>query len=725
MAEKQIKSEDIIQNDVFKNATESADALLEKINLLIVGIKDLAQITGKKIPLTDPKSLSEAEQLQEALKKIAELEKGLTDVQKIQIQAQTIANTKRAEYRKHVQDTITLANNEATSLNALRVQLSQLQRQWDALSASQRNNESIGGKLKKQIQDVDKQVKSLEETTGRHGRSVGDYGKALKSVEHLTRALGIETGQLTAIQKVFNIVLKANPIFWIIGIITAVIAGFVALRDKVKFVSDAIDWLGGILSKVVELFYNLTDAIGLTNQAFDNINEKAIKKHTENMESLTEKYEFQIRAARALGKETKQLEIEMLKAQQREQAQIAARLIISQRTRKLSEDEQKQLEESKQAVFDYAKDITILELEIQKDISDKSEEAREKELKELREFQKERLDINVEANDENVKKYKDYLDKISEANFKAFGDQMKEKKDEEDEIERFNNESDRITSEMLKKQAEDKKKARQKEIEENLATEKIYQDAIFSGVSDRIKKEKQANSDYISELDKQIQFQQQLAVSGEANTLAELQKERAKALEEKRKLEEKEAKRKEAQDLAEIFMEFMKVNAKERFGASAKALAQTLAAKGLSKLIAGAFAEGVEDFKGKGTETSDSNLIAFSRGESVLTAKGTKETSGLATAINESGFDGARRWAMDNIFPTIPMLSDVSRSEQINKAMVSMLRDEMKGLKDAIKSMDNVDFEENVVGEIVKIKRRQGVIEKTTYKNVSSSYSKH
>lgn len=50
------------------------------------------------------------------------------------------------------------------------------------------------------------------------------------------------------------------------------------------------------------------------------------------------------------------------------------------------------------------------------------------------------------------------------------------------------------------------------------------------------------------------------------------------------------------------------------------------------------FAEGVEGFDGKGTGTSDSNVVRISKGESILTAKATREYAGIPTMMNDGTF---------------------------------------------------------------------------------------
>ena len=46
------------------------------------------------------------------------------------------------------------------------------------------------------------------------------------------------------------------------------------------------------------------------------------------------------------------------------------------------------------------------------------------------------------------------------------------------------------------------------------------------------------------------------------------------------------------------------------------------------------FAKGVVDYSGKGTGTSDSNIVQISRGESIVTAEATKRTENLLKSIN-------------------------------------------------------------------------------------------
>jgi hypothetical protein len=68
------------------------------------------------------------------------------------------------------------------SIKQKQIQLKQLQRDYDALGAAQRDNVE-GRALLKSIQELDKELKTLEGSTGRFQRNVGNYSSATKILE--------------------------------------------------------------------------------------------------------------------------------------------------------------------------------------------------------------------------------------------------------------------------------------------------------------------------------------------------------------------------------------------------------------------------------------------------------------------------------------------------------------------------------------------------------------
>lgn len=173
-----------------------------------------------------------------------------------------------------------------------------------------------------------------------------------------------------------------------------------------------------------------------------------------------------------------------------------------------------------------------------------------------------------------------------------------------------------------------------------------YAQTLTRAVSEEVDAQNQIKNEAlnkeISDREKNIERQQELASKGLANQLAFEQA--AKAREELARKEELERQRKQAEaiKLSELLMSNItqKLNSNKPFTtALTEGFAETLVVKALAKTIAGAFADGVENFKGKGTGTSDSNLIAFSSGESVVTAKATANNPGLVTALNNGTFE--------------------------------------------------------------------------------------
>lgn len=269
-----------------------------------------------------------------------------------------------------------------------------------------------------------------------------------------------------------------------------------------------------------------------------------------------------------------------------------------------------------------------------------------------------------------------------------------------------------LIQEQLKKDLEDlDREYNEKRLNNIIDFEEKISDAFFEGLQKRRDKQEEILNQQLDTIDKNIKQQQDLANRGLANTLAFQEAERAKALEKQAQLEKQRQQQEEAQDLADIFLEFMKAFAADgNTNAAQKALAQTLIAKGISKAIAGSFAEGVEDFKGKGTGTSDSNLIRFSNHESVVTAEGTSETPGLVTAVNKNGYDGAVDWAWKNIY-----------MPQFNSSVPSMVLDnssvvnKLDSLEKTIKNKKEVSFDVNVMNQIVKNEIENGIRRVKTY----------
>lgn len=242
---------------------------------------------------------------------------------------------------------------------------------------------------------------------------------------------------------------------------------------------------------------------------------------------------------------------------------------------------------------------------------------------------------------------------------------------------------------LLVKEREDYLKEQQKQLEKEQeqvrkAAEQMLT-AVEDGLKERAKLEQDADQKAIDNQKKQVDRQAQLAAAGKENSLAAEEAFLAKA--ERKKIDDakKAQKQQESLELAKVFLnlvaEYSKTNPDN---ATAKALAMTLIAKGISKSIAGAFATGVEGLDGEGTETSDSNLALLSKGESVITAKGTRANPGLASAMNSGMVDEYFNSVYMPQFASSNRL-DIPKAEQVNNALFKVLNHKLESLESAIR----------------------------------------
>ena len=241
---------------------------------------------------------------------------------------------------------------------------------------------------------------------------------------------------------------------------------------------------------------------------------------------------------------------------------------------------------------------------------------------------------------------------------------------------------------------------------------KAISDGVSQGLAEGSKKKQEAIDMDIELNQSAIERQEELAQEGSENQLAFEEKQRAKLQAQLAREKEAEQRREEALQLANVFLEFLKERAKsEPNSAPARALADTLIARAISRQIAGAFAEGVEDFQGKGTGTSDSNLIAFSDGESVVTAKATDENPGLVTAMNKGMVNEyiREKFNADNVL--IPH----QNKQSVETGIITMLNKRILSLENTVKNKKEIEINWNEYGQRVETVIENGMKEIRRY----------
>ena len=291
--------------------------------------------------------------------------------------------------------------------------------------------------------------------------------------------------------------------------------------------------------------------------------------------------------------------------------------------------------------------------------------------------------------------------------------------------EKYKNDSANLAREKaaeLKSINQKEKEDNEKNDRERLEQQRKVQQQVLQGIEQGTKRRSEIiqnglNAE-IKKQDEAVQRQQELAAQGLDNTLAYQEKKREELQAKLEREKEAERRREEALQLAGAFLGSYQSRVdkgQETTAAMAGALADTLIAKAISSTIAGAFAGGVEDFQGKGTGTSDSNLIAFSHGESVVTAKATQQYSGLVTAMNKGLVDD---YVKQMILPDMdaPMKSNGNSFQ--SAAIVYTLTKELGELKQAIKNKQEIKVNWNAQGERVEEIVKDGM--KTVIKHVTT-----
>ena len=244
----------------------------------------------------------------------------------------------------------------------------------------------------------------------------------------------------------------ANPIFLVVGIVTAIGAAMFALKDKVSFIGDAFDALGKVISTVVQAGKDFLDFLGATDFASKKLSDSIISNAERIKAANTSRYDSEIAAAKRAGDVTELLEIK------------------------------------KAADFKKANEIIINQLKLRQKAGDELSVEEKKQLKDLvsenAKASEQQLDLLDKYNDDKAAKNKAAYEKRLDENKKGFAKELEAKQKAEDEILRIENES------ALKVKAE-----LEQEFKDKLAVEayQLEQSKLaFQAASDSIDKRKAA-----------------------------------------------------------------------------------------------------------------------------------------------------------------------------------------------------------------------------------------
>ena len=368
----------------------------------------------------------------------------------------------------------------AKSLKSLKQEFKETQKELDGLTAgSEKYVETLKklGKVKDDIGDLNDEIQSFtpegkvkafstviggvasgfQAATGAAALFGGENKELEKQLVKLQAVMAFSEGikGLTGLGdgfKVLKLIIMANPIFLVVGIVVAIGAAMFALKDKVSFIGDAFDALGKVIDTVLQAGKDFLDFLGATDFAATKVADSIIKSNERIKNANSDRYDSEISAAKRAGTATELIEIAKLgsitKTNDAVIAQLKARKLANG---ELSDDDQKKLDEL---------------------------------VKENKKAYNDILDLSDKYNDDKAAKDKAAYDKRLDENKKGYAKELEAKQKAEDEILRLENEA------ALKVKAE-----LDQEFKDKLAVEayQLEQSKLaFQAASDDIDKRKAA-----------------------------------------------------------------------------------------------------------------------------------------------------------------------------------------------------------------------------------------
>jgi hypothetical protein len=236
--------------------------------------------------------------------------------------------------------------------------------------------------------------------------SLGKIGKA-----DISGAIKGITGTIKTLGGAFvklGIQILTNPMFLLVGVITAIVVGIGVFLAKIGVLQKAFSVLMAPINAIIDGFKRMTDWLGLTQYAAEEnakkvskANDAASESSKKRADKVADAYDIEIAKAKASGKDVTDLEIAKSKAISKEaetrykdaQKEYAALQKIAskdnlERRKKLRE----QMEAEKKILSDGRKDRQLLEIEDAKEQADRAKANAEKRRENAKAYAKNRLD---------------------------------------------------------------------------------------------------------------------------------------------------------------------------------------------------------------------------------------------------------------------------------------------------------------------------------------------
>ena len=477
------------------------------------------------------KSISSIKDLKGAIKDLQDVaensdigseqyKQAIEDLEKLNDQLKEVTQTER-QAAKAAEDLAKSQEEAAKETGDLRKQFETLEDELFMLAGQGKENTEEFRKLSIEAATLNKRIDAVNQTLGGSSteRAEMGYAKLQESFKKLDFK-GISQGF-----SILKTAIAATGVMLLVQGVTYLYENFDKLSQGSGGLAKALRFVGDIITdilKVGEQMLNwITDTIGLTNQLerdMESMSKAAIDGFTKSKEALgeqTAEMDRNIKVAKAMGKNTVEMEIEKQKAIIETNKQYLLQLQQMSKTRAITEEERKLVKEAAKSIKDANAEIQIIEANANKEKAattktnnDTAKANRDKQLadekKLLDDIQKERLasmkdrdaaaymqleldkqraieEINATKASEAIKTQarfsaqQEYIAKVE-----ALDKQIADKKLADEEKLKADAETKRLAEEEKRKQAQAIADAeKKKKDEEELAREKAKEEARF------------------------------------------------------------------------------------------------------------------------------------------------------------------------------------------------------------------------------------------------------
>lgn len=265
--------------------------------------------------------------------------------------------------------------------------------------------------LKDQVEDLNDSTKTLKGSgIERSAEGFQQLGQGLKNLD-LDK---VKTG-LNGIRSA----LAATGIMLIVQGVMYLIENFDKLSKGSGLLAKVLRFVGDIISFVKDSILEFTDAIGITNSKLDKMGENIkayADKVNEALQQQTKEFDNQIKAAKAAGQSTIELEKAKQEAIIETNKKIVEQIIAFVRAGgQLDEEKKKQLTASLQLIKDARTEEKVIELNHQKEVHENWLKIQEEKNKKQQEINEANKTLKQQIEDQNIKFIKDDDEREREA----------------------------------------------------------------------------------------------------------------------------------------------------------------------------------------------------------------------------------------------------------------------------------------------------------------------